>query len=89
VACLLQTKSPSFVLKFVDMHKQDGSNDCGIFSIAYSVAFCLNEQPRSFLFYQKVMCKHLLVRLYNQHFSMFPIKEKRRRVFKTVNSKKM
>ena len=30
VACLLQTKSPSFVLRYIDMHKQDGSNDCGI-----------------------------------------------------------
>ena len=86
MACLLQTKSPSFVLKYIDMHKQDGSNDCGIFSIAYSVALCLGEQPGPFLFHQKVMRKHLLECLHNQHFSMFP---KRRRAFKIVNSEKV
>ena len=89
VACLLQTKSPSFVLKFVEMHKQDGSNDCGIFSIAYSVALCLGEQPGSFLFDQKMMRRHLLECLHNQHFSMFPIKGKRRRAFKIINSEKV
>jgi len=89
VACLLLTKSPSFVLKFIDMYKQYESNVCGVFSIAYSVALCLGEQPGSFLFYQKVMRKQLLERLYNQHFSMFPIKGKRRRAFEIVNNKKL
>ena len=86
VACLLQTESPSFVLNFVDMHKQDGNNDCGIFSIAYSVALCLGEQPGSLLFDQQLMRGHLLACLQNRQFSMFPIKGKRRRAFKVQNS---
>ena len=28
VACLLHTSKPSFVLNFVDIHKQVGHNDC-------------------------------------------------------------
>ena len=86
VACLLQTNSPSFVLKFVDMYKQYGSNDCGIFSIAYSVTLCLGEKPGSFLFDQQLMRGHLVEWLQNQSFSMFPIKGKRQRAFKIQNS---
>ena len=76
MACLLQTNSPSFVLKFVDMRKQYGSNDCGIFSIAYSVTLCLGEKPGSFLFDQQLMPGHLVECPQNQSFSMFPIKGK-------------
>ena len=61
-------RSKHIVLKFIDMHKQDGSNDFGVFSIAYAVTLCLSEQPGSFSFDQKVMCKHLLECLHNQPF---------------------
>ena len=37
VASLLHTDKPNFVLNFVDVHKQNGHDDCGgIFSITYS-----------------------------------------------------
>ena len=45
VACLLYTSKPSFVLNFVDVHKQVGQNDCGVFSIAYAVSLCFDQQP--------------------------------------------
>ena len=45
MACLLRTSKSEFTLNFVDVHKQTGSNDCGLFSIAYAVLLCLGENP--------------------------------------------
>ena len=45
VGSLLHTDKSQFTLKFVDVHKQDGWNDCGLFSIAYAVALIFDLQP--------------------------------------------
>ena len=42
---LLHTYKSQFSLNFVDVHKQDSGNDCGLFSIAYAVALSLDLQP--------------------------------------------
>ena len=55
MACLLHTSKPSFV--FVNVHKQVGHNDCGVFSVAYAVALCL-DQPGEFVFDQSLMRHH-------------------------------
>ena len=78
-ACLLHTSKSEFNLKFVDVHKQNGSNDCGVFSIAYAVALCLGEYPGTLVFEQTMMCTHLMSCIEQQCFSIFPIKSKRRR----------
>ena len=69
VACLLQTQNPSFMLSFVDVHMQDGCNDCGMFSIAYAVALCLGEQPGSVIFDQQLMREHLCIACVECHTS--------------------
>ena len=43
VACLLHTSKPRFTLTFVDLHKQDGFNDCGVFAVAFATALCFAE----------------------------------------------
>lgn len=86
VACLMQTQRPSFMLSYVDMHMQDGYNDCGMFSIAYAVALCFGEQPGSLIFDQELMREHLCICIQQQHFSMFPVKGRRRRSLKLKRS---
>ena len=59
MACLLRTSKSEFTLNFVDVHKQTGSNDCGLFSIAYAVLLCLGENPGTLVFDYPKMCSHL------------------------------
>lgn len=86
VACLLHTCKPSFVLNFVDVHKQVGHNDCGVFSVAYAVSLCFDQQPGELMFDQSLMRHHLVTCLQLQQFTMFPAKSKRRRNLKIRNS---
>lgn len=44
-ASLLHASKPKFTLRFVDLHKQDGHNDCGAFAVTYATALCLAKQP--------------------------------------------
>ena len=82
VASLLHTDKPNFVLNFVDVHKQNGHDDCGIFSIAYAVALCMGMHPGTLMFEQNLMRHHLISCLQLFKFSTFPIKNKRRRNLK-------
>ena len=77
VACLLHTTKPSFTLAFVDLHKQDGYNDCGVFAVAFATALCFEQQPGKFIFHQNHMRQHLLKCLEMSSFTMFPIKSER------------
>ena len=68
---LLHTDKP---LNFVDVHKQNGHNDCGIFNIAYAVALCMGMHPGTLMFEQDLM-RHLISCLQLFKFSTFPIKK--------------
>ena len=70
VACLLHTSKSEFTLNFVDVHKQTGSNDCGLFSIAYAVALCLGKNPSTLVFDQPKMRSHLISCIKQQNFSV-------------------
>ena len=75
VASLLHTDKP-FVLNFVDVHKQNGHDDCGIFSIAYAVGLCMGMHPGTLMVEQDLMRHHLISCLQLFKFSTFPIKNK-------------
>ena len=81
VACSLHTSEPNFVLKFVDVHKQFGHNDCGVFNVAYAVSLCFDQQPGEFIFDQTLMRSHLATCLRLQRFTMFPVKSKQKKEF--------
>ena len=85
VACLLHTTKPSFTLAFVDLHKQDGYNDCGVFAVAFAATLCFDQQPGKFIFHQNQMRQHLLACLERSCFTMFPVKSERRDGMKIRN----
>ena len=82
IACLLNTDMPNITLEFVTVHKQHGSDDCGLFSLAYATALCYNEQPGNYVFDQAKLRYHLISCLENKMFSMFPFKSYRRQAMK-------
>ena len=89
VACLLHTSKSEFTLSFVNVHKQTGCNDCGLFSIAYAVALCLGENPGTLVFDQSEMRNHLVSCIEQQCFSMFPIRGKRRKNLKVKKTERV
>ena len=73
VTCLLHTSKPRLTLTFVDLHKQDRFNDCGVFAVTFTTALCFAQQPGKYIFNQTQMRPHLLRCLEMGNFTMFPI----------------
>ena len=65
---------------------QAGSNDSGLFAIAFTTALALGEKPELFLFYQLKMRVHLQKCLYRGKMEMFPVIRKRRVKNSTVKA---
>ena len=85
IAALLATNEPRVRLNFMDVQKQCGENDCGLFSISFATALAFGEQPGHYLFDQKVMRSHLINCFERRRMSMFPIR-KRRRIYSKVKT---
>ena len=79
ISSLLCTKEESIILKFVNIVKQAGVNDCGLFAIAYARALCFGKSPGKYRFNQKLFRNHLLTCLEREHFSTFPVIKERKR----------
>ena len=78
VAAILFTKLPRITLNFVHVQMQCGTQDCGLFAIAFATALCLGKQPGQLTFHQDQMRSHLLLCLESQDMTMFPVKKERR-----------
>ena len=46
--------------QFIDVQCQNGSNDCGLFSIAFATTLCFGKQPENIHYNQSLMRSHLL-----------------------------
>ena len=59
IAAILKTPTSSFNINFIDVQTQMGSNDCGIFAIAFAVALCSGRDPHMETYEQNEMRNHL------------------------------
>ena len=78
LAALLASTEKEIILKFIDVQRQSGGNDCGLFSIAYATAICFGKKPGNFNFDQDLLRPHLIECFKKQKISMFPVKKQRR-----------
>ena len=62
-------------VKMIKTPKQKGSDDCGVFSIAYATAIALGRSPAKLTFRQDSMRAHLVQCFYNDKFTMFPLEQ--------------
>ena len=60
IAALLATQSKTIKLSFVDVQKQSGGYDCGLFALAFATALVNGTNPGRYLYDQRNMRKHLL-----------------------------
>ena len=61
------------VAKVVEMQKQDGGKDCGLFAIAISTAIAYGVDPISLHFNQAAMRNHLVHCFKDQVMTLFPV----------------
>ena len=84
IAALLATNEPRVRLNFMDVQKQCGENDCGLFSISFATALAFGEQPGHYLFDQKVMRSHLIYRLFRTKKDVDVSNQKKKVHLKTI-----
>lgn len=72
VAALLHTNEKAITLRFCKVSMQTNGNDCGVYAVAYATKLCLGASPTKLLFDESKMRPHLIKRLENGQFTMFP-----------------
>ena len=82
IAALLNTPEKSITLQFMNVHRQDGSNDCGLYSLAYATAICSGMDPTAYTFDQKEMRPHFFKCIMNANVTPFPVLRPRRAILK-------
>ena len=75
---IVRTEYPRIVLNFIDVTCQKGSNDCGLFAIAYAMSICCAKMPGKLVFDQNLMRCHLLNCLETKKIEEFPVKKEHR-----------
>ena len=78
IACIMGTRCPSINLHFFNVNRQNGSSDCGLFSIAYAVSLCFGLEPEKFCYDQTEMRGHLIACLEKGKMEPFPVRRQRR-----------
>ena len=86
IAAILNTKSPSLKLRFIDVQRQNGGGDCALFAIANTVALCLGQDPHLIRYDQSQMRSHLFESFQQGKLTSFPEKEKPRRMRQRLSS---
>ena len=74
IACLLMAQQAEITITFVDVKKQIGSYDCGLYAIAYATALAHGCDPGGHHYYQEKLRSHLKKCLLNRRLSLFPHK---------------
>ena len=84
---MINTAKSAITLEFIDVHRQKGPNDCGVFAVVYAASLCLNEEPSNLSFNQSALRQHLIQCLEAGEFSSFPVLDLKRRHGFKVNSR--
>ena len=74
LAAILHTQAPSFEVNFINVQRQNGLNDCGLFAIANTVSLCLGNVPYMLRYDKKQMRNHLYNCWERRCITSFPVK---------------
>ena len=72
IASIVNTSQPKISVEFVDVQKQFGNSDCGVYS-----SLSLGQDPGTLVFSQSEMRRHLLKMLKEKKLTMFPVLQKK------------
>jgi Ulp1 family protease len=60
IAAIVKTEYTSFTVKHVDVQRQVGSSDCGLFAIVYATSLCSGLDPHTLKYDQSKMRSNFL-----------------------------
>ena len=86
ISNLICTQNSSIRLSFVDVVRQSGISDCGVFAVAYTTSLCFEVSPSKPFFQQTSMREHIYECLEEGKFTMFPISKYRRQMENKIKS---
>ena len=78
VSSLLATNNASITLQYVDVMRQAGRSDCGLFAIAFATALASGTDPGKLYFDQARMRQHLIQCFEARCMLQFPVRKTRR-----------
>ena len=85
LASILYSQHPEFVLDFPAVQEQRGSNDCGVFALAFAASLCAGEDPTTISYVQHALREHLLHCLQAQEIQSFPRRSRLRKKAKPLS----
>lgn len=74
IACLLMTQHAEITINFVEVVKQGGTYDCGLYAIAYATDLAHGNDPATRRYDQEKMRPHLRKCLIDRKLKVFPYK---------------
>ena len=80
IAAMMKCQSPEIKIRFIDVQRQSGGSDCGLFAAAFAEALCRGEDPHLMSFSQHHMREHLQGCSEKGYLSAFPAADKPRRL---------
>lgn len=79
IACIMKTPFKQINAHFVDVQRQSGTSDCGLFSIAFATSLSFGKQPPESISYnQPLMRQHMIKCFEAGRIEEFPIARARR-----------
>ncbi len=73
IAVVLKCKYSDFTVRLVEVQRQIGYADCGLFSIAFAYALCCDLDPHGIQFNQSAMRAHFDLCVDKEKIDMFPV----------------
>ncbi len=73
IAVVLKCKYSEFTVRQVEVQRQIGNADCGLFSTAFAYALCYDLDPHGIQFNQSAMRAHFDLCVDKEKIDMFPV----------------
>ena len=89
IAQLVQSKEKSLRIQLMNVAKQSGSVDCGLYALAMLTCLLLNTDPTTIVFESDEMRPHLVQILQCGKVSMFPIRKHRQPTDKVLRNQEI
>ena len=78
LAAILCTKEKTFTIRYVNVQRQSGGSDCGLYAIAFAFLLCSGNDPHMVALLQTHMRRHLASCINERQFTNFPEGRKHR-----------
>lgn len=78
IASICFSEDSNISVTTVDVQKQRGKADCGLFAVAFATSLCAGDDPSTLCYIQNELRRHLLSCFEQQSISLFPTRKRKR-----------